>query len=92
MNAARGSSGGRQFWNNPVFYGLPVVEAQVIQERIDLIRVLVVPASGYGVPVADTITARLRERLGEVEVVIETRAEIERGPNGKFRPVISRVT
>lgn len=86
------ASGGRQFWNNPVFYGLPVVEAQVIQERIDLIRVLVVPASGYGVPVADTITARLRERLGEVEVVIETRAEIERGPNGKFRPVISRVT
>lgn len=86
------ASGGRQFWNNPVFYGLPVVEAQVIQERLDLIRVLVVPATDYGLPAAATIEARLRERLGAVEVEIETRAEIERGPNGKFRPVISHVT
>lgn len=84
-------SGGRQFWNNPVFYGLPVIEAQVIQERMDRIRVLVVPASGYGPAAAATISGRLRDRLGDVRVEVESRDEIERGPNGKFRPVISLV-
>lgn len=84
-------AGGRQFWNNPVFYGLPVVEAQVVQERIDLVRVLVVPADGYGPMVAGTIVRRLRDRLGDVRVEVETRAAIERGPNGKFRPVITLV-
>ncbi len=84
-------SGARQFWNNPVFYGLPVREAQVIQERIDWIRVLVVPASGYGPAAAGTIRARLRDRLGEVRVEVECCDEIQRGPNGKFRPVISLV-
>lgn len=84
-------AGGRQFWNNPVFYGLPVVEAQVIQERIDLVRVLVVPAPGYDPAVADRIARRLRDRLGEVRIEVETRTEIERGPNGKFRPVITLV-
>jgi len=84
-------AGGRQYWNNPVFYGLPVVEAQVVQERIDRVRVLVVPAAGYGPAVADIIARRLRDRLGEVHVEVETRTAIERGPNGKFRPVVTLV-
>ena len=83
--------GGRQFWINPVFYGLPVVEAQVVQERIDLLRVRVVPADGFGTDAEATIASRLQDRLGDVTVTVEVTDAIERDANGKFRPVVSLV-
>ncbi len=84
--------GGRQFWFNPVFYGLPVVEAQLVQERIDLVRVRVVPGDGYDEATDRAIAERLRDRLPGVEVQVERTPSIERGPTGKFRPVVSLVT
>jgi hypothetical protein len=55
--------GGRQFWFNPVFYGLPVVEAQLVQVHLDLVHVPVVPGAGYDDATGRTIAERLRDRL-----------------------------
>lgn len=83
--------GGRQFWFNPVFYGLPVVEAQLVQERLDLVRARVVPGDGYDEATDRAIAERLRDRLPGVVVRVERTSAIERGPTGKFVPVVSRV-
>jgi phenylacetate-CoA ligase len=85
------ADGRRIFWINPVFYELPVREAQVVQESTEVIRVRVVPEEGFDDSVAMTITDRLRERLGEVRVEVERVPAIERGPSGKFQAVINRV-
>lgn len=84
-------AGGRQFWVNPAFYGLPVREAQVVQDRVDRVRARVVPASGFGAAAEAMIIERLSQRLPGVAVTVEVVAAIERGTNGKFRPVVSLV-
>lgn len=83
--------GGRQFWVNPAFYGLPVREAQVVQDRLDRVRARVVPAPGFSTDDEATIVTRLEARLPGVAVSVERVETIERGPNGKFPPVVSRV-
>ena len=76
---------------DPVFKGdLPVREAQIIQEALDRVRVLVVPASGFGPGHVRDLRLRLQQRLGEcVEVTVEIAEKIPRGPGGKFRAVVS---
>lgn len=77
---------------DPVFKGdWPVREAQIVQERLNLVRVLCVPGEGFNAMIKEGIAANLRHRLGDVEVVVEEVLEIPRGPNGKFRAVISKV-
>ncbi|HMQ28163.1 MAG TPA: hypothetical protein PKA98_19395, partial [Acidimicrobiales bacterium] len=83
--------GGRQFWVNPAFYGLPVREAQVVQDRVDRVRARVVPAPGFSGDDEATVVARLEDRLPGVTVSVERVEAIERGPNGKFSPVVSHV-
>jgi phenylacetate-CoA ligase len=83
--------GRRVYWLNPVFYGLPMHEAQIVQERVEQVRVRFVPAAGFTDESARTVTERLRARMGEVEVVLETVAAIPRGPNGKFQAIVCRV-
>src|SRR5262249_51218839 len=80
--------GRRVFWLNPVFYGLPVQEAQIVQERRDLVRVIYVPGPGFTADTAKTIVERMRVRMGEVQVPMEQVGAIPRGPNGKFRAVV----
>jgi phenylacetate-CoA ligase len=77
----------------PVFHtDLPIREAQIIQEALNDIRVLVVPERGYSLDVGRIIENRLRDRVGtDVCIRMETVASIPRGPNGKFRAVVSRV-
>ena len=84
--------GRRIFWLNPVFYGLPVRQAQIIQESLDRIRVRVVPGDGFEPGGPRSIVERLRDRVGGgVEVRVETVAEIGRTAAGKLRPVVSLV-
>jgi phenylacetate-CoA ligase len=48
-----------------IFTGQPHVrEGQIIQERLDRIRVLVVPAEGFGMADERDIVARMHQRLG----------------------------
>lgn len=84
--------GRRVTWLNPVFYGLPVSQSQIVQEALDRVHVRFVPAAGYSTATGETIVARLAERLGpDVHVTLETVTEVPRTANGKFRAVECRV-
>ncbi|MDF1523564.1 MAG: hypothetical protein P1P87_12225, partial [Trueperaceae bacterium] len=84
--------GRRVFWLNPVFYGLPVREAQIVQVSRELVRVHLVLDPGQDAPQVDaTIVSRLRQRVGDLDVQIERVTEIPRGANGKFRAVVNLV-
>jgi phenylacetate-CoA ligase len=82
----------RVFWLNPVFYGLPVREAQIIQETLDTLKVRYVPAPGFSSRTEHSIIERLYARMGKVKVAMERVDAIPRGPNGKFRAVISNLS
>ena len=71
---------------------LPIVEAQVVQESRHLVRVLVVPGEGWDEHQAQVVADRTRERVGDMQVEVETVAAIPRTPAGKFRAVISKVS
>jgi phenylacetate-CoA ligase len=74
---------------DPVFKAqLPVREAQIIQERLDLVRIRYAPDPEFNSDAARSIIERLRARMGEVEVTLEPVSEIPRGASGKFRAVI----
>ncbi len=83
--------GRKVFWVNPVFYGLPVHEAQVVQESLSDVVVNVVPDEGFDLEHERAIADGLRLRLGDVRVELRRVDLIPRGPNGKFRAVISHV-
>jgi phenylacetate-CoA ligase len=84
---------GRQvFWLNPVFYGLPVRQSQIAQERVDLLRVRVAPSDGFSSDTEHEIVQRLRARMGEISVVIDRVEEVPRTANGKLRAVICLLT
>ena len=75
-----------------VFHGLPVRQSQIAQERVDLLRVSVAAAPGFDESHERTIIERIRERLGEIEVVVERTPEIARTANGKLRAIVSHLT
>lgn len=70
---------------------LPVREAQIVQESLSRVRVRFVPAEGWRVADGTDLARRLRERLGEIEVLLEPLTEVPREPNGKFRAVVCRI-
>jgi phenylacetate-CoA ligase len=78
---------------DPVFKNdLPIKEAQIIQKSLSKIVVRLVPDSGFDQHNADELTAGIQERIGDVEVVIETVNEIQRTSRGKFRAVICELS
>jgi phenylacetate-CoA ligase len=83
--------GRRVYWLNPVFYGIHLHEAQIIQDAVDHVRVLLVPAPGYTAESARIIVERLHARLGRVNVQVDVVAAIARTSGGKFRSVISNL-
>lgn len=83
---------GRQvFWFNPAFAGLPVHEAQIVQVSLDLLEVRLVPLDGWDADHERELGRRLGQRVGDMTISVSVVDAIERGPNGKFRPVVSLV-
>jgi len=76
-----------------VFVNLPsVIEGQVVQEEIDLLRIRVVARSELQQSEEDLIRRRIvSERLGNVRVIIERVPRLERTERGKVVAVISKV-
>jgi len=75
-----------------VFSGdVAIREAQIVQETLDRIRVNYVPAPSFASHHAQLIRQRVKDRMGDIEVVLEPLAEIPRGSNGKFRIVICKI-
>ena len=78
---------------DPLFKAeLPVVEAQIVQESLERVRLIYVPAEGFNAQSGNDLIRRIRDRLGPVEVILETVESVPRGKNGKFRAVVSRVS
>lgn len=78
---------------DPVFKGdFKIKEAQIIQEDITNIKVLVVPDEGYSEYEENEILQRLRDRVGSLaQLRVELTDRIPRGANGKFKAVVSLV-
>src|SRR5206468_6482833 len=55
------------------------------------VRVRFVPAPDFTEAAGRTVITRLRERVGDLEVVLEPVAEMPRTPGGKVRAVVSHV-
>ncbi|GEC94777.1 capsular polysaccharide biosynthesis protein CapK [Zoogloea ramigera] len=77
-----------------IFAGLfGLMEAQVVQERLDEVRIRIVAGSEFGFADEQALLARALERLGpRVRIRIERVAQIERTRNGKFRQIVSRLS
>lgn len=74
---------------DPIFKGgLPVLEAQVIQETLGRIRVRYVPSHEFSQDSARELMHAVREYVGPMEVILEPLHRIPREPSGKFRAVI----
>lgn len=77
---------------DPVFKAdLPLVEAQVVQDRVDGLRVRVVPARPLSEADQRDLARRVRDHVGAMDVRIEVVDHIERDAAGKFRAVVSTV-
>ena len=72
---------------------LPQVRAfKIIQESLDLTRVLVVPEGRLGTDLVEKIQQGFKARLGQaVTIIVEEVAEIPAEKSGKFRYVISKI-
>lgn len=78
---------------DPVFKSrLPIHEAQIVQEALDRIRVRYIRAEGFTQADGMSLTERIRERMGPVNVVLDEVSEIPRTANGKFRAVICQLS
>jgi phenylacetate-CoA ligase len=66
-----------------------ILEAQIRQDRIDALRILIVPAAGFGEKTRQTLEENFRLRLGP-GIALETRVvdAIPRTANGKFKGVV----
>ena len=77
---------------DPVFKAnIGVREAQIIQESLDRVRVLYVPGREFSARSPGLIANRIRERMGNIQVILERTDEIPRTKNGKFRAVICKI-
>jgi phenylacetate-CoA ligase len=70
-----------------------IVESQIIQERIDLVRIRIVKNERFSLEDERELLKSLHERLGDkIRITLDFVQEIPREKSGKFRWVISRVT
>jgi len=78
---------------DPIFKGIrSVKEAQIVQERTDFIRVVIVPGEEFGTKDSASIINELQKRTGSsVSISLEVVDAIERTANGKIRSVISKL-
>ena len=78
---------------DPVLKGIHnVIESQIEQESLDVLRVRIVPAPRFTTEDLKALEINLRARVGRsIHLEFECTDRIPRSPNGKFRFVISRL-
>ena len=78
---------------DPVFKSrLPIKEAQIIQDKLDLIRIRYIRDESFSPDDAQSLIDRVRDRMGDVRVILEEVDSIPRTNNGKFRAVVSNLS
>jgi phenylacetate-CoA ligase len=85
------SSDGRHIGRlDPIFKSeLPIIEAQIIQEAPNVLRIKIVPTDEFSATSEQLLLRLVKSRVGDMHVVVEKVATIPRTNNGKFRAVIS---
>ena len=69
-----------------------LIEAQVIQEEMDLIRVLIVPTEKFSYKDQNMLLRNMRSRLGDdMQIVFQKVESIPRTKSGKFNSVVSKL-
>jgi phenylacetate-CoA ligase len=77
---------------DPVFKSdLPIREAQIIQETRRHLRLRYVPADGFEEQDIEVLIDRIRDRVGDMQILLEKCESIPRSANGKFRAVVSQL-
>lgn len=77
---------------DPIFKGgLPLLEAQVVQETPARLRLRYVPAPGFSQATEKELRRRFAARVGAMELVFESVERLERTRGGKLRGVVSRL-
>ncbi|MGH7528936.1 MAG: hypothetical protein ACREMN_00990, partial [Gemmatimonadales bacterium] len=72
-----------------VFDGLDAIrEAQIVQEQLDLIRVLVAATPAFTAEHERSIASGVRSRLGDVRVIVDRVDAVPRTANGKLRAIV----
>jgi hypothetical protein len=75
-----------------VFKGTHAIrEAQIIQETLDHVRVLLSPAPGFTKADATEMIGNLLDRMGDIRVTVELVDALPRTSNGKVRAVVCNV-
>lgn len=78
------------YWLNPIFYDLPIFEAQIVQKEFSSVVIRYVASATSSVDLQQTMIDRIRNRMGDISITFESVKEIPRDVNGKFRPVIQQ--
>jgi phenylacetate-CoA ligase len=68
-----------------------LLEAQIIQEKINKFKVKVVPTAEWGDADVERICSSIRRRVGNVDVIVDTVPSIERTWSGKFKVMVSKL-
>lgn len=78
---------------NTALKGVPnLVECQIVQETLDAVRVLIVPAPSFTDADEAHLLGNLRDFMGpELRIDVEHRDAIARSANGKYKLVISKL-
>jgi phenylacetate-CoA ligase len=78
---------------DPIFKGLhSIIEAQIVQDELDSLLILLVPADGYDARLEELLVSNLRAKIGDaIRIRVEKVDSIPRGANGKFKALVSRV-
>jgi phenylacetate-CoA ligase len=87
---------GRRLWGEAVTdrfneYAFPIDGVQLVQERIEAVRVCIVPRASYTARDGERIIAMLRERLGNMQIDLELIDAIPRTANGKVLALVNKM-
>jgi phenylacetate-CoA ligase len=63
-----------------------------VQDKLDLIRVKLVPGARFTPQARNLLCERLKMRVGDIRIVVDLVDDIPRSANGKFRAVVSQVS
>ena len=84
---------GRQIGRlDTVFKGdLPILEAQIVQERAGALILSYVPAPEFDASHAQSLRSSLERHVGEMEIELREAQSLPRSANGKLRAVVNKI-
>ena len=70
---------------------MPIKEVQIIQENIDTLCVKIIPSSNYDNKYEKELITGLKNRVGDMDIIIEKVDNISRSKSGKRKVIVSKI-